>query len=708
MKLQPAASAEEAVEAQKSRRAATAATRAAVGEGRVALDRRRRRQMARLARYRAARAGRHRRPQIIRSTGGARRLHRRRAARHGRIEPRRRSAEPSLRHSARLAQAARSGFHRSRTDPRRSRAPIDLANTLFIVSRKSGTTLEPNILMDYFFAQERSRRGEPFIAITDPGSALEKTAKADRLRAHLLRRSGDRRPLFGAVEFRPGPRRRDGPRCRAPSAPTRRRCVDALRTRLCRRTPIPACSSACARALLATNASATRSPSSRRRRIASVRALAGAAHCRSPPASRARASMPVDDEPLGDPPSIRQRPRFRSHRAIWRGADDAGEPLDALEKAGHPVVRIDIGESYQLGQVFFLLRNGDRHRRRGHRHRSVRSAGRRSRKSRRRASSPMPSKRTAALHDERPCLEPNGIALYADARQRRRAAGRQHACTGLRAHFERVGAATTSRSSPSSSTTTTTRRHAAGHARSAVATPRRVATCLEFGPRYPAFDRAGLQGRPEQRRVPEITCDACGGSRRSPGARRPSAWSRRRRRGAISGAERARAPRLAHSSEGSDERPRPPCADAVDRGACNRRSPCRLGMIGLGRMGGNIARRLMKRRPRGRGLRPRRRSCRRAGEGARDGAARSLDDLVRQLKAPRAVWVMLPAGEADRDDRSTELAGALQNGDIIIDGGNTFYQRRHPPRQGAARQRASTMSMSAPPAACGGWSAATA
>ncbi|MDX6530658.1 MAG: transaldolase / glucose-6-phosphate isomerase [Blastocatellia bacterium] len=68
---------------------------------------------------------------------------------------------------------------------------IDLANTLFIVSSKSGTTLEPNIFKQYFF--ERARQvvgddevGNRFIAITDPGSKLRQAAESDRFRKIFL------------------------------------------------------------------------------------------------------------------------------------------------------------------------------------------------------------------------------------------------------------------------------------------------------------------------------------------------------------------------------------------------------------------------------------------------------------------------------------------------------------------------------------------
>ncbi len=80
------------------------------------------------------------------------------------------------------------------TDPAqiaRIERQIDPANTLFIVSSKSGSTLEPNILHRYFFAKAEAALGKGaagarFIAVTDPGSDLEKTARAERF-AQVLR-----------------------------------------------------------------------------------------------------------------------------------------------------------------------------------------------------------------------------------------------------------------------------------------------------------------------------------------------------------------------------------------------------------------------------------------------------------------------------------------------------------------------------------------
>ena len=97
-----------------------------------------------------------------------------------------------------------------------------------------------------------------------------------------------------------------------------------------------------------------------------------------------------------------------------------------------------------------------------------------------------------------------------------------------------------------------------------------------------------------------------------------------------------------------------------------------LGMIGLGRMGANMVRRLM----RGghecvvydrsadaiKGM---------VSEGAK--GADSLAALVKSLAAPRAVWIMVPAG-GPTESTVTALAELLEPGDTIIDGGNSFFK----------------------------------
>ncbi len=97
-----------------------------------------------------------------------------------------------------------------------------------------------------------------------------------------------------------------------------------------------------------------------------------------------------------------------------------------------------------------------------------------------------------------------------------------------------------------------------------------------------------------------------------------------------------------------------------------------IGMIGLGRMGGNMAKRLMRNGH----------TCvafdltpANVDGLVKEGAtgSSSLDDFVKKLSKPRAAWVMVPAGKAT-EDTVMALASKMEPGDIIIDGGNSYFK----------------------------------
>jgi 6-phosphogluconate dehydrogenase len=100
-------------------------------------------------------------------------------------------------------------------------------------------------------------------------------------------------------------------------------------------------------------------------------------------------------------------------------------------------------------------------------------------------------------------------------------------------------------------------------------------------------------------------------------------------------------------------------------------TPMQLGMVGLGRMGAGIVRRLLEDGHRcvGYDIHPDA-----VGAVVADGAegAASLEELAAKLEKPRAVWVMVPAGEITNSTIAA-VAEVLDPGDVVIDGGNTYY-----------------------------------
>jgi 6-phosphogluconate dehydrogenase len=97
-----------------------------------------------------------------------------------------------------------------------------------------------------------------------------------------------------------------------------------------------------------------------------------------------------------------------------------------------------------------------------------------------------------------------------------------------------------------------------------------------------------------------------------------------------------------------------------------------IGMIGLGRMGGNMAERLLRHDHRVVGFDPNAEARKTlADKGA--GEAASLEELVDKLPSPRVIWMMVPAGKIT-EDTVQALQPLLSKGDIVIDGGNTYYK----------------------------------
>ena len=303
---------------------------------------------------RAAEGGRP--PRRVRRRRQARRFQRRAAARHGRFEPRPRGSGRDLRHQARLPAAADRRLDRPGADPphRGARSICRARCSSCRASRaaRSNRTSSSNIST----SGRRRRSGEAvasqhFVAITDPGSSLEKIAQArkiPRASSTACRRSADAirccpisawcRPRRSASM--PAPSSNARPRWCAPARPARRRS----RT--------PACCSARSSA----------SPPEQGRDKLTVIASPGIASLRR----LARTAARRVDRQAGARASSRSMPsrsaRRRSTAATGSSPICGSAPtrisehesaVAALEAAGQPVVRIVVSEAMQLGQEFF-------------------------------------------------------------------------------------------------------------------------------------------------------------------------------------------------------------------------------------------------------------------------------------------------------------------------------------------------------------------
>ena len=130
----------------------------------------------------------------------------------------------------------------------------------------------------------------------------------------------------------------------------------------------------------------------------------------------------------------------------------------------------------------------------------------------------------------------------------------------------------------------------------------------------------------------------------------------------------------------------------------------RIGMVGLGRMGANMARRLLKG---GHQVVVFDRSPKPVEELVKENAIAAVDlrDLASKLEKPRAIWLMVPA--AAMDNVIADLVPHLESGDILIDGGNSYFVMTSGAQRNS-RRREFTMWTWGRAAASGAWKEATA
>ncbi|HSM95443.1 MAG TPA: bifunctional transaldolase/phosoglucose isomerase [Rhizomicrobium sp.] len=225
---------------------------------------------------------------------------------------------------------------------------IKIGSTLFIVSSKSGSTLEPNILFDYFFAAS-GKAGKQFVAITDPGSSMEKTAKEHGF-GHIFYGEpsiGGRYSVLSKFGLVPAA---------AMGLDVERLLTETQKFVQSCGPLVPASANPGARLGLALGVLANKF---RRDKITIVASNALSTVgtwleqlIAESTGKQGKGLIPVDREPVGAPSSYGDDRVFVNLRLA--GDEDHTDAVGALEKAGHPTARITIGDSYQLGQIFYL------------------------------------------------------------------------------------------------------------------------------------------------------------------------------------------------------------------------------------------------------------------------------------------------------------------------------------------------------------------
>ncbi len=244
------------------------------------------------------------------------------------------------------------------TDPQQIKmfeTAVDLAKTLVIVSSKSGGTLEPNILKAYFWArmQEavgKEKAGQHFVAITDPGSHMQKVAEGDRFRKIFYgnKEIGGRYSVlsnFGMV-------------------PAAAIGLDVRGFLKSTQTMVQACSpgtppSANPGVVLGTIMGQAQKAGHDKVTIVASPGIADLGAwleqlIAESTGKLGRGLVPIDNETLAAPASYGQDRLF-----AYLHADDKADPaqdaaITALEKAGQPVVRVAINGHQEIGQQFFL------------------------------------------------------------------------------------------------------------------------------------------------------------------------------------------------------------------------------------------------------------------------------------------------------------------------------------------------------------------
>jgi transaldolase/glucose-6-phosphate isomerase len=396
------------------------------------------------------------------------------------------------------------------TDPAQIQAveaSVNLESTLFIVSSKSGGTLEPNILLDYFFARVAATRGEDgagarFAAVTDPGSSLEKRAKALGFSAIFYGSPtiGGRYSVLSKFGLAPAV---------AMGLDVKRLLQSAcLMVRSCG-ADVPPSENPGVQLGIALGVAAARFGRDKITIIASPRIEDLGAWLEQLLAEstgkQGRGLIPLAGEPIGAPADYGADRVFAYLELAGHSDPAQREAVDALEKAGHPIVRIILPTVWSVAQEFFRWEVAT----------AVASAVLEVNPfdqpdveaSKQKTTALMTAYETSRVTPKgEPVFRQNGCAIYADPRNAE-ALGRHNSLVGyLRSHFGRVRdgdyvalLAYIDRDAEHERVLT--------DIRAAVRDKTRAATCLGFGPRFQHSTGQAYKGGPNTGVFIQITCD---------------------------------------------------------------------------------------------------------------------------------------------------------------------------------------------------------
>jgi transaldolase/glucose-6-phosphate isomerase len=399
------------------------------------------------------------------------------------------------------------------TDPaqlRRIEGSIDLKRTLFIVSSKSGSTLEPNIFKQYFFERAKAALGEAeaavhFVAITDPGSSVEKMARTQGFRSvfHGVPTIGGRYSVLSDFGMVPGAA------IGLATGDFLERAAEMVRSCTASAPPVEN-PGVILGAILGVAAQHGRdkltiitSPG-----IASLGAWLEQLLAEST-GKLGRGIVPVAFEPIGAPSVYGADRAFAYLRLLSDQDGETEAAVSALEAAGQPVVRITLADAMQIGQEFFRWEM------------ATAVAGAilginpfdqpdvEAQKVKARELTAAYEK-TGTLPPETPFLVADGIALFADPTNAAALKSGRTSLSGvLKAHLGRAGAgdyvALLAYIDRNPAHIETLQRM-----RVAIRDHTRTATCLGFGPRFLHSTGQVYKGGPNSGVILQITCEDAG------------------------------------------------------------------------------------------------------------------------------------------------------------------------------------------------------